>query len=82
MLSKTSDKSGLFWEWTNSEDNLGATESSFSNPVLVLAQQMSIEKKNMFAMLLRVSGFSLHKHLLQKLFLTIVSDPKPRLELP
>lgn len=48
---------------------------------MVLAQQMSIEKENMFPMLLRVPGFSLHKHLLEKLFLRIVSDPKPHLEL-
>jgi len=83
MLSKTFDKYGLFWVCTNRENNMELqSHYYFLSPVFSLAQQMSIEKKNMFPMLLKLRGFFLHKHFLEKLFLRNVSDQKPCLELP
>lgn len=55
MLSKTFDKYGLFWVCTNSENNMELqSHHYFLSPVFSLAQQMSIEKKNMFLMLFKL----------------------------
>lgn len=57
MLSKTFDKYGLFWVCTNSENNMELqSHHYFLSPAFSLAQQMSIEKKNMFPMLLKLLG--------------------------
>lgn len=65
MLNKTFDKHGLFWERTNRENNIELqSHQYFLSPIFSLAQQMSIEKWNMFSMRLQLGGFFLHKHFL------------------